>query len=126
MGGPYQIEFRAAGAKSVTIGNVLVGDLWVLAGQSNMEGVGDLVDVQKPDPKVHSFDLTDTWLSATEPLHTLVSAVDRVHWARPAGQEPVRLTGDALARYNEKRRKGAGLGLPFAVEMVHRTGVPIG
>jgi sialate O-acetylesterase len=126
MGGPYQIEFRAAGAKGVTIGNVLVGDLWVLAGQSNMEGVGDLVDLQQPDPKVHSFDLTDTWLQATEPLHTLVSAVDRVHWARPAGQEPVRLTGDALARYNEKRQKGAGLGLPFAVEMVHRTGVPIG
>ena len=25
--------------------NVFVGDLWVLAGQSNMEGVGDLVDV---------------------------------------------------------------------------------
>jgi sialate O-acetylesterase len=49
-GGPYKIELRAAGATS-TVEDVLVGDLWILAGQSNMEGVGDLVGVQKPDPR---------------------------------------------------------------------------
>jgi sialate O-acetylesterase len=103
-----------------------VGDLWVLAGQSNMEGVGDLVDLQPPDPKVHSFDLTDNWLIAREPLHTLVNAVDRVHWPRNANKEPVRTEGEALIRYNEKRKKGAGPGLPFAVEMTRKTGVPIG
>jgi sialate O-acetylesterase len=126
MGGPYQVEFRAAGAHTVAVNSVFVGDLWVLAGQSNMEGVGDLIDVQQPNPKVHSFDLTDTWLVAKEPLHTLVNAVDRVHWGKNADKVPVRLEGETLARYNEKRKKGAGLGLPFAVEMLHRTGVPIG
>src|SRR6202023_1015966 len=32
--------------------NVFVGDLWVLAGQSNMEGVANLVDVTPPHPRV--------------------------------------------------------------------------
>src|SRR3954447_4942901 len=80
MGGPYRIELRAGPTQVAAVDDILVGDLWVLAGQSNMEGVGDLTDVQPSDPKVHSFDLTDNWLIAKEPLHTLVSATDRVHW----------------------------------------------
>lgn len=126
-GGPYRIELRLQGGTTfATVENVLVGDLWVLAGQSNMEGVGDLVDVQQPDPMVHSFDMADRWLVAEEPLHTLVGAADRVHW-RPNGQgEPERLSGEPLQRYVQLRRKGAGPGLPFAVEMAKRTGVPVG
>ena len=54
-GGPYQV----GGAQ-----NVLVGDLWILAGQSNMEGVGDLVDVETPHPLVHSFQSRERWAPA--------------------------------------------------------------
>ena len=126
-GGPYRIELRMQGGTSViAFNNILVGDLWILAGQSNMEGVGDLIDVQQPDPMVHSFDLTDRWGVAEEPLHTLVSAVDRVHWHTNAQGEPERWTGQALQNYMQQRKKGAGLGLPFAVEMFKRTGIPIG
>src|SRR5207248_2230420 len=126
-GGPYRIELRMQGGTSVAaVDNILVGDLWVLAGQSNMEGVGDLIDVQQPDPMVHSFDLADHWGIAEEPLHTLVSAVDRVHWRNNDQGEPERWTGTRLQRYIEERRKGAGLGLPFAVEMFKRTGIPVG
>ena len=126
MGGPYKIEVRSGSAPVTVFDDILVGDLWVLAGQSNMEGVGDLVDVQPSDPKIHTFDLTDTWLVAKEPLHTLVSSVDRVHWPRNADQEPVRTEGDALTSYIARRKKGAGLGLPFASEMLRKNGVPIG
>src|SRR3954447_18727744 len=56
MGGPYNIEFRSSPATPVILKDILIGDLWVLAGQSNMEGVGDLVNVQPPDTRVHSFD----------------------------------------------------------------------
>lgn len=126
-GGPYRIEVRMQGGNSVaSVDNVLVGDLWVLAGQSNMEGVGDLIDVQQPDPMVHSFNLEDHWGIAEEPVHTLVSAVDRVHWRNNAQGEPERWTGERLQRYIQDRRKGAGLGLPFAVEMFKRTGIPVG
>jgi sialate O-acetylesterase len=123
MGGPYNIEFRSAGATPVVVKDVLVGDLWILAGQSNMEGVGDLENVQPPDPRVHSFDQLDRWFLAQEPLHNLVGAVDRVHWR---GNPPTRVTGQELETYNKERKKGAGLGLPFAAEMVRRTGVPVG
>jgi hypothetical protein len=62
MGGPYTVE----GAQ-----NVYVGDLWVLAGQSNMEGVGDLTDVETPSPFVHSYQSREEWAIAEEPLHWL-------------------------------------------------------
>jgi sialate O-acetylesterase len=124
-GGPYAVEIRAGGGV-VRVDDVLVGDLWVLAGQSNMEGYGDLVDVQKPDPMVHSYDMLEAWVVASEPLHNLPGSADRVHWRKNKQGELERLTGEALAKFNEARKKGGGLGLPFAVEMVRRTGVPVG
>lgn len=126
-GGPYLLEVRIAGTPATyAVKDILVGDLWVLAGQSNMEGVGDLADVELPHEQVHNFDLADRWLVAEEPLHTLVSATDRVHWRRNAQKEPERMEGARLIEYNAQRKKGAGLGLPFGVDMVRRTGIPVG
>jgi sialate O-acetylesterase len=127
-GGPYRLELRIPGVETsvVSIANLLVGDLWVLAGQSNMEGHGDLLDVQQPAAMVRSFDLADRWRQAEEPLHTVVSAVDPVHWPVNAQNQPERLAGQALENYLANRKKGAGLGLPFAAEMTARTGVPMG
>src|SRR4051794_10451774 len=122
-GGPYTLELKAPGAPLVIVKDLLVGDLWILAGQSNMEGVGDLINVQQPDTKVHSFTMYDEWTLAKEPLHELPAATDAVHW--PKGRTSP-MTGDDLAKFREARQKGAGLGLPFAVEMVRRTGIPVG
>ena len=68
-----------------------------------MEGVGDLVNVQPPDPRVHSFDQLDRWGVAQEPLHNLPGAIDRVHWRN---NPPTRLTGEALESFNRERQKG--------------------
>lgn len=125
VGGPYRVELRYM--KEVTsIGDLWVGDLWVLGGQSNMEGVGDLIDVQPTNGKVRTFDMLDQWGIAEEPLHLLPGAVDRVHWRKGEGGELQRLEGQPLLDWMAKRKKGAGLGLPFANEMVRKTGVPIG
>ena len=70
VGGPYEIE----GAR-----DILVGDLWVLAGQSNMEGVGDLIDVETPSPYVRSFQSREEWGMAEEPLHWLGESPRVVH-----------------------------------------------
>lgn len=126
-GGPYRLELRAVGSPAITaVDNLLVGDLWVLAGQSNMEGVGNLQDTPLPSAMVNSFDMTDTWVAAEEPLHRLVDAVDSFHWRRHPEKKNEQLAGEALEKWIAERKKGAGVGLPFALEMVRRTGVPIG
>lgn len=126
-GGPYRLELRVEGTTPVfSVDHILVGDLWLLAGQSNMEGHGDLIDVQPPVPQVHTFDMADRWLVAEEPLHTLVNAADRVHWRLNENKEPEIWSGERLDKYLSDRKKGAGLSLPFAEEMFARTGVPVG
>lgn len=124
-GGPYSVEVRSMQAAD-SVKNILVGDLWVLGGQSNMEGVGDLVDVEPSNGMVHSFDQTDKWGIAEEPLHLLPGAIDRVHWRKNAEGQPERLEGAKLLEYIKNRKKGSGLGLPFASEMVRHTNIPIG
>jgi sialate O-acetylesterase len=127
QGGPYSIEVRVAGSTALdSVKDFFIGDLWLLAGQSNMDGVGDLVDVEQPDPRVRSFDQTDHWVMATEPLTLLVAAADRVHWRKDKDGNPKKLEGQELETYISTRKKGAGLGLPFAKLMLQRTGVPIG
>src|SRR5207247_10658549 len=84
-GGAYRIELpvRDRGGRSLaaaTVDDVLGGDLWLLAGQSNMQGAGLLENVEPPSYRVHSFDLADRWVVASEPLHRLLEAVDPVYW----------------------------------------------
>lgn len=126
QGGPYSLEVRIVASTPEVIKDLYVGDLWVLAGQSNMEGVGNLVDVEGPEERVRSFDQTDNWVQAVEPLHRLVDAVDRVHWRKNKDGQPEKLTGQALEEFVTNRKKGAGLGLPFAKQILLRTGIPIG
>jgi len=113
VGGPYEV----GGARQV-----LVGELWVLAGQSNMEGVGDLVDVAPPSPFVHSYQSREQWAVAEEPLHWLEESPRPVH-RQLMGLEG--LTGPPGPR-DPARTKGAGLGLAFATRRHARTGAPVG
>ena len=113
VGGPYEV-----GAAR----QVLVGDLWVLAGQSNMEGVGDLVEVESPSPFVHSFQSCERWAIAAEPLHWLAESPRPVHHAL-LGRDPI---PDSPEQRDPLRGKGVGPGLAFAKEYYARTGVPVG
>jgi sialate O-acetylesterase len=131
-GGPYDIQFRL-GRETVRVSDVLVGDLWVMAGQSNMEGVGDLPAaggrVESPHPLVHNFGMDEQWDVAVEPLHWLCESIDACHNAK--AEEMARLIAAGLPAAAQRpwragRMKGAGCGLPFAKEMVKLTGVPVG
>lgn len=131
VGGPYDIQIRASdqSGKAISeqiISGVLVGDLWVLGGQSNMEGVALLDGAEEPDGLVHMFDMNDEWRLAREPLHERPLSVHPVYWNVNEPAKGKRLEGEAAWKYRENRRTGAGLGLPFAIELATATGVPIG
>jgi type 1 glutamine amidotransferase len=122
-GGPYTINVRVGKEGTIwngRVGPIFVGDLWVLAGQSNMEGVGDLIDVTPPHQQVMMLGMDGKWSQAEEPLHWLVDSPDPVH----SGDAKTR--AERSAQTHKGRRRGAGLGLPFAAAMVDATGVPIG
>jgi sialate O-acetylesterase len=124
-GGPYQVrcgvkESENGPVRQAMSNSFFVGDLWVLAGQSNMEGVGDLVDVAQPHPNVMALGMDGKWVPAQEPLHWLVDSPDPVHSGDPATRK------SRSEQAHKTRTKGAGLGLPFAAAMADRTGVPVG
>ena len=119
-GGPYRIDLQIQDRtgqvlEAVKVADVLVGDVWILAGQSNMEGVGFLHEAQQPSRGVRCFYMTDKWQVAKDPLHTLWCAVDEVHTG-PAG--PV--AGDP------NRKWGVGPGVAFGVHMEKFSGIPQG
>ena len=81
VGGPYRVELevRDADGHALTAwsaDHVLVGDIWILAGQSNMEGRGDLADAETPSPLVCCYGLNERWSIAEEPLHWLNESLD--------------------------------------------------
>jgi len=125
-GGPYRVELRAldeAGSvvASTAVYEVLAGDLWVLAGQSNMQGVGNRKEEEAPHPQVHVFAMNYTWRLATEPLHILGESPDPVHCSAESEEK----RQQEIANWRDGP-KGAGLGLAFAKEMLRRTGRPVG
>lgn len=97
-GGPYAIDFRL-GSVTVRRTGILVGDIYLLAGQSNMVGRAPLVDPAPADPRIRVLTPEDTWAIARDPIH------------------------EAIPR--DGRIIGIGLALPFAKEMLRRTGIPV-
>ena len=112
-GGPYEVCDAT---------EILVGDLWVLAGQSNMEGCGRPVDMETSSPLVHSFQSKEVWAVAEEPLHWLDESPRPVH-RKISGMPP---PPEILEPRPTGRASAAGLGLTFAKLIQARTGVPVG
>jgi sialate O-acetylesterase len=68
------IAVRVIDAAGVTAGEksfreVYVGDLWILAGQSNMVGRARIEEPYARDPRVRLFSLQGGWQLAAHPLH---------------------------------------------------------
>lgn len=115
-GGPYTVELRV-GREKVSVARVFVGDVWILGGQSNMQGCGRWTHRAKPHPMVQAFYSNDRWAVAEDPLHNLWDAVDPVHHALAGGQyaAPPKLAA---------ARRGVGPGVAFGQAMFKATGVP--
>ena len=116
VGGPYDIELTVAG-ESVLVSDVLVGDVWLLGGQSNMQGCGFLTRPRLPvDDNVRAFYMDDRWAPAADPIHNLWACVDQVHITLCGNMRPARPASDW----------GACPGPSFGLEMQRLTGVPQG
>lgn len=114
VGGPYDVTLRVKdSAEQTTIRDLLVGDLWVLAGQSNMEGCGARWEALKPDPSVRAYYMDDHWDVAEDPLHDLSIAVAPVHQEIDGPRQP-------------QPTRGTGLGVSFGQERFRAIGVPVG
>jgi hypothetical protein len=119
-GGPYAIELwiedrRGKILERCKCSNVLVGDVWLCAGQSNMQGVGVISQAAKPHPKVRAFYMDDSWRVAKDPIHKLWEAVDSVHNT---------LKGRQIVP--KEILVGVSPAVAFGQEMLRRTGVPQG
>jgi len=113
-GGPYAVELQA-GDERAMVKDVLVGDLWILGGQSNMQGCGITADGEQPHPLVRAWYMDDRWAVARDPIHNMWATVDEVH---------IDLCGGVRPEKNLVR--GAGPGVAFGVEMQRLTGMPQG
>ena len=111
-GGPYTLR-----AGEQVFHDVYIGDVWMLAGQSNMQGVGwyapeDLVFAGEND--VRALYMDNQWRRAKHPLHREFTAYDKVHTEVLHALPP-------STSFN-----GVGPGLAFAQQMKRITGVPQG
>jgi len=119
-GGPYDVELRIVRKAGkvldrTSVRDVLVGDVWILGGQSNMQGVGLLSERLRAIPQVRAFYMDDRWGPAEDPIHNLHAAVDQVHVDLAGGVRPAPPTVT-----------GVGPGVAFGQGMFRATGVPQG
>jgi len=113
-GGPY-IVVLSAGKEKLVVKDVFVGDVWICAGQSNMQGVGWLRHADKPVAKVRAFYMDDRWAVAKDSIHNMWDCVDEVHVIINGG-----------ARMEKPKHWGVGPAVAFGQEMFRRTSVPQG
>lgn len=75
-GGPYRVKFAAklaAATDSIVLSNVLIGDVWVASGQSNMEfPVANAANARAAiaaanDSTIREFKVPTSWANAPEP-----------------------------------------------------------
>ncbi len=114
VGGPFEVALTI-GEESVCIGGIRVGDVWLLAGQSNMEGRGRIEGAPHPHPRVRARFMVGHWGISREPIPFPQESSDSVHCAQP-------LALAAIRRLRRQARTGVGPGVFFGREMVRRSG----
>ncbi|MGE9297280.1 MAG: sialate O-acetylesterase [Puniceicoccales bacterium] len=119
VGGPYTLTITQ-GLDNVEISPFFCGDVWVLAGQSNMQGVGSMSQPAEPHPLVQVFSMRRVWRLAEDPLHIRQESPDPCH---NLGAQFTDAEGES---YRKSAPTGVSAGIYFAREMIDRTGVPQG
>ena len=128
VGGPYDIILLDEESE-VQLHDIYVGDVWILAGQSNMEGAGKMRQSQyeleqNPISTIRAYYMNEKWGIAKPQLHQLWESIDSCI------REPFveyRLNSPWKTAHPDKQVDGVGPGMYFAMEMQRRNnGVPQG
>ena len=120
-GGPYRLTITA-GKSRASVKSFFVGDVWLLAGQSNMEGYGIRKNGggAKSNPSIRAYSMRRQWRLAEDPLHISGESPDACH---SLGMQWTLDQSDNCRRENPR---GVGPGLFFAGRMLRKSGVPQG
>jgi sialate O-acetylesterase len=135
-GGPYCIDATATNDAGAVVArakfaNILVGDLWVLAGQSNMGGSAPVKEWLTPDPLVNMLGMDGVWTPGIPPTHRLVEsdsrAIKDLLLGRGGMKSEEQITEAAKQSHaGEHPSGGAGCDTFFATWLAKETGVPQG
>lgn len=111
VGGPYCVSIN-----DMVFKDIYVGDVWLLAGQSNMEGNGVYRpgDTQPGNDEIRAYCLDGKWKAAAHPTHLPTEARDDIH------------RRDTEEARKEWQYKGVGPGIAFGRRMHELTGIPQG
>jgi hypothetical protein len=128
-GGPYDLELMDD-CEAIKL-QIWVGDIWVLGGQSNMEGAGcmtesDFLDEVHPNPALRAYYLDNRWDGAKPILHEpwiSVDACQRELWKRNQLNSIWKSDQPPFISHGVPKR-GVGPGLYFAKKLYSITGVP--
>ena len=113
-GGGYTVLFKN-NAGEISFSDVFVGDVYLLGGQSNMQGIGRMNGSLLPSEKVRAFYMNDVWNWAQDPLHNLHEAIDPAHEI---------IAGGSIEPMNPD--VGVGPGVAFGQRLYELTGAPQG
>jgi sialate O-acetylesterase len=131
-GGPYRLVARLADGSERVVDDLLVGDLWALAGQSNMAGAGELTPPPTLVERARMLSFDGRWKAAVEPLHRLWEDADNPvtdaarRYFHPTLSDDEWHAVIAGARGNDADGPRVGPGAAFARALSNETGVPIG
>lgn len=128
-GGPYSVH-----AGGTVVPDVLVGDVWLLAGQSNMAGAGERHGAEPAVEAARVLGHDDRWTACAEPVHRPWHHPDAGLCTLAHVLHAPELDDAGWAAVVAERARpdvhfttwGAGPGAAFARALTAATGVPVG
>lgn len=98
-------------------------DIWVLAGQSNMQGAGIVSEKQELDHRIVMLNMDNRWMTAEEPVHRLFESAAPIH--KELVVQGWNITSDQFEKIKEQSKSqpqgGVGPGLFFAKHILENT-----
>lgn len=132
-GGPYDMTIARAGQDLGGPRDVFVGDLWILAGQSNMQGLGENDGPPIGCDRATMLSFDRTWKPAVEPLHRFWETKDTAQYKMTPHLGFDMALDDLDRMYPELNAAdavspvgGVGPGAFFAAELSALSNVPLG